>query len=51
LAQISQLDVSQLVEIDTAGAGSVGGTGGMSSKVDAAVWAGTHGVTTLIANG
>ena len=48
---VSRLSIEELVEIDTAGAGSKGGTGGMGSKVGAAEWACSHGVTTLIANG
>lgn len=51
--RFSNLEVDRFVEINTeeVGEGTSHGTGGMGSKVDAAVWACNHGVTTLIANG
>ncbi len=51
--RFSHLEVEKFVEINTeeVGEGASHGTGGMGSKVDAAVWACNHGVTTLIANG
>ena len=48
--RLSHMEVEKFVDISTEG-GSSHGTGGMSSKVDAAAWACKHGVTTLIANG